>query len=65
MSLATKRIPVTPQTLQKIKELGHKGQTYDELLNKMAETYKREMFLKMLKERRESGEFESFGEETR
>ena len=62
MSLATKRIPVTPQTLEKIKKLGHKGQTYDDLLNEMAEAYKKERFLRMLKERREKGDFIDFDE---
>ena len=62
MTAATKRIPVTEETLEKIKELGHKGQTYDELLNEMAEAYKREKFLKMLKDRREKGKFVEFDE---
>jgi len=60
MTLATKRIPVTEETLDKIKKLGHKGQTYDELLNEMVEAYKKEKFLQMLKERREKGEFVDF-----
>ena len=59
---ATKRIPVTETTLNKIKALGYKGQTYDELLNEMVEAYKREKFLRMLKERRESGDFIDFDE---
>ncbi len=63
MSKAKKRIPVTEETLEKIKKLGHKGQTYDELLNQMAEAYKRKKFLEMLKERREEGEFADFDEE--
>ena len=62
MTKATKRIPVTEETLEKIKKLGHKGQTYDELLNEMAEAYKRKKFLQMLKERREEGEFVEFDE---
>jgi len=62
MTLATKRIPVTAETLERIKKLGHKGQTYDELLNEMVEAYKREKFLRMLKERREEGEFLDFEE---
>lgn len=62
MSKATKRIPVTEETLEKIKKLGHKGQTYDELLNEMAEAYKRKKFLQMLKDRREEGEFIDFDE---
>ena len=41
ISKATKRIPVTEETLEKIKKLAHKGQTYDELLNEMAEAYKK------------------------
>ena len=57
MTLATKRIPVTEETLNLIKSLGHKGQTYDDLLQDMAEAYRRERFLKMLKERREEGDF--------
>jgi len=57
MTKATKRIPVTPSTLERIKKLGHKGQTYDDLLNEMMEVYKREKFLKMLEERKRSGEF--------
>lgn len=57
MTKATKRIPVSEETLEKIKKLGHKGQTYDELLNEMAEAYKRKKFIDMLKERREDGEF--------
>ncbi|MFP4051915.1 MAG: hypothetical protein ACLFVB_09270 [Thermoplasmata archaeon] len=62
MSKATKRIPVTEETLEKIKKLGHKGQTYDELLNEMAEAYKKKKFLQMLKDRREEGEFIDFDE---
>ncbi|MGA1794182.1 MAG: hypothetical protein ACMUHM_09540 [Thermoplasmatota archaeon] len=62
MTLATKRIPVTEDTLDLIKSLGHKGQTYDELLQEMAEAYRREKFLRMLKERREKGDFVDFDE---
>lgn len=62
MTKATKRIPVTPDTLQKIKLLGHKGQTYDELLIDMMEAYKKEKFNKMLEERRRNGEFQDFDE---
>jgi hypothetical protein len=62
MTLATKRIPVTEETLELIKGLGHKGQTYDDLLKEMAEAYRREKFLKMLKERREEGDFVDFDE---
>ncbi len=62
MAEATKRIPVTEETLEKIKKLGNKGQTYDELLNEMAEAYKRKKFLEMLEERREEGEFVEFEE---
>lgn len=62
MSEATKRIPVTEQTLEKIKKLGYKGQTYDELLNEMAEVYRRKKFIDMLKERREEGKFLEFDE---
>lgn len=59
---ATKRIPVTAETLMKIKKLGHKGQTYDDLLQKMIKAYKKEKFLAMLKERKEKGEFVDFDE---
>ncbi len=62
MTKATKRIPVTSETLQKIKMLGHKGQTYDDLLNEMVEAYRKEKFLKMLEERKKSGEFVEFDE---
>ncbi len=31
--MADKRIPVTEETLEKLKGLGHKGQTYDELID--------------------------------
>jgi len=62
MAKSTKRIPVTSETLQKIKMLGHKGQTYDELLNEMMEAYKKEKFLKMLEERKSEGEFLDFDE---
>jgi len=63
MTLATKRIPVTEETLEMInKGLGHKGQTYDDLLQEMAKAYRREKFLKMLKERREEGDFIDFDE---
>lgn len=62
MIKATKRIPVTPETLRKIKMLGHKGQTYDELLNEMMEAYKKEKFLKMLEERKREGEFLDYDE---
>jgi len=62
MTEATKRIPVTEETLEKIKKLGYKGQTYDELLNEMAEAYRRKKFIDMLKERREEGDFSDFDE---
>ncbi len=58
MTIAEKRIPVTEETLEKLKKLGHKGQTYDELLNEMMKAYKKEKFIKMLKERREEGDFD-------
>lgn len=60
--MADKRIPVTEETLEKLKRLGHKGQTYDELINEMMEAYKKEKFIKMLKERREEGHFVDFDE---
>jgi len=62
MAKATKRIPVTEETLEKIKKLGYKGQAYDELLNEMAEAYRRKKFIDMLKDRREEGEFSDFDE---
>ncbi len=62
MTIAEKRIPVTEETLEKLKKLGHKGQTYDELLNEMMKAYKKEKFIKMLKERREEGDFVDFDE---
>ncbi|MGM0510885.1 MAG: DUF7557 family protein [Thermoplasmatota archaeon] len=62
MAIAEKRIPVTEDTLEKLKKLGHKGQTYDELLNEMMEAYRKEKFIKMLKERRENGNFVDFDE---
>ena len=62
MTKATKRIPVTPDTLHKIKLLGHKGQTYDELLNEMMEAYKKEKFIKMLKARKEEGGYVNIDE---
>ncbi len=62
MATTDKRIPVTEETLEKLKKLGHKGQTYDELLNEMMEAYRKEKFIKMLKERREEGNFVDFDE---
>ena len=62
MAIAEKRIPVTKETLEKLKKLGHKGQTYDELLNEMMEAYRKEKFIKMLNERREEGNFVDFDE---
>ncbi len=62
MTLADKRIPVTKETMERLKKLGHKGQTYDELLNEMIEAYKKEKFINMLKERREEGKFTDFDE---
>lgn len=62
MPTAEKRIPVTEETLEKLKKIGHKGQTYDELLNEMMEAYKKEKFIKMLDERREEGNFVDFDE---
>jgi len=62
MTKLTKRIPVTPQTLEKIKKLGHKGQTYDDLLNEMIDAYSKEKLLKMLEERKKRGEFIEFDE---
>lgn len=57
---ASKRIPVTEETLERVKKLGHKGQTYDELLQEMADAYEREKFLAELERRREQGEFVDF-----
>lgn len=62
MAIADKRIPVTEETLDKLKRLGHKGQTYDELINEMMDAYRKEKFIKMLKERREEGNFVDFDE---
>ncbi len=62
MATTDKRIPVTEETLEKLKRLGHKGQTYDDLLNEMMEAYRKEKFIKMLKERREEGNFVDFDE---
>ena len=62
MTKATKRIPVTPETLTKIKLLGHKGQTYDDLLNEMMEAYRKEQFIKMLEARKKEGGFVALDE---
>lgn len=45
-----KRIPVSEETLEEIKSLGHKGETYDELLQKMARAYKKHKLKKDLRE---------------
>ena len=35
VEIATKRIPVTPETWEKLSEMKRPGQTYDELLGQM------------------------------
>ncbi|OKY77197.1 MAG: CopG family DNA-binding protein [Candidatus Methanohalarchaeum thermophilum] len=45
-----KRIPVSEKTKEKIDRLGNKGETYDELLNKMAECYEKQKLKQELKE---------------
>ncbi len=65
MAIADKRIPVTEETLDKLKRLGHKGQTYDELINEMMDAYRKEKLIKMLKEHREEGNFVDFDEEVK
>lgn len=65
MTELTKRIPVTGQTLERLKKMGHKGQTYDQLLNEMADVYSeytKKKLIEVLKDRDQNGVFIEFDE---
>jgi len=57
---ATKRIPVTEKTWQEISELKQPGQTFDELLSRMAEREKMHRLVHDLKRIEEEEEFVDF-----
>jgi predicted CopG family antitoxin len=57
---ATKRIPVTEKTWQEISELKQPGQTFDELLSRMAEREKMHRLVNDLKRIEEEEEFVDF-----
>jgi predicted CopG family antitoxin len=57
---ATKRIPVTEKTWQEISELKQPGQTFDELLSRMAEREKMQRLVNDLKRIEEEEEFVDF-----
>lgn len=57
---ATKRIPVTEKTWQEISELKQPGQTFDELLSRMAEREKMHRLVNDLKRIEEEEEFMDF-----
>jgi predicted CopG family antitoxin len=57
---ATKRIPVTEKTWQEISELKQPGQTFDELLSRMAEREKMHRLVNDLKRIEEEEEFVAF-----
>lgn len=47
---AEKRIPVTEETWEKLGEMKRAGETYDELLEKLVEDYKKRRLFKRLDE---------------
>ena len=58
MTLATKRIPVTPETWKGLARLKEAGQSYDQLLREMIVAYNRQELAVMAKRaRRGHGEW--------
>ena len=57
---ATKRIPVTEKTWQEISELKQPGQTFDELLSRMAEREKMHRLVNDLKRIEKEEDFVDF-----
>ena len=58
MVLATKRIPVTPETWKGLARLKEAGQSYDELLRDMIVAYNRQELVRMAQRaRRGEGEW--------
>ncbi len=57
---ATKRIPVTEKTWHEISELKQPGQTFDELLSRMAEREKMHRLVNDLKRIEEEEDFVDF-----
>ena len=55
-------IMVSPQTRDQLKEVGRKNETYDHLLRKMLEAYKRQLLLQEHQRALETGEFVPFDE---
>lgn len=54
---ATKRIPVTFVTWEEVSRLKRPGQTFDELLQEMVETEKKERFVKEMEKIEKNEEF--------
>lgn len=54
---ATKRIPVTEERWIELSRLKEAGQTYDELLAKLIEEYKRAKLFEEMRRIEEEGEF--------
>lgn len=58
MSNAEKRIPVTEERWKELHELKEPGQTYDDLLDEMAEEYKKARLFRDMDRIRAEEEFE-------
>lgn len=52
MTLATKRIPVTPETWKRLARLKEPDQSYDELQREMIEAYNRQELVRMAQQAR-------------
>lgn len=57
MPQANKRIPVTKERWEELNELKRAGETYDELIDEMVESYKKQNLAEMVREKQEEGEF--------
>ena len=53
----SEQIPITEDRLEQLNGLKEDGQTYDELLGELVETYNRHQLAEMVREKQESGTF--------
>lgn len=54
---ADKRIPVSEESWRELGEMKAAGQTYDELLQDLLQSYKEQQLAEMVREKREHGDF--------
>lgn len=54
---AEKRIPVSEERWRELGEMKDAGQTYDDLLHEMIQEYKEHRLAKMVRDKREDGDF--------